>query len=119
MRIPGKRNWSRRACASAPPPVDPPPVIISAPVPSATLAPVAGSDLDLQVFLAIGFATTENYDRALSYTRSVLEADPDRFGAMGLEARIYQALGDYPRSVERALDSLHRAESRLEVAEKK
>lgn len=66
----------------------------------------AAKNPDLAMFVATGLATMGEFARALEHTRRVRRADPDRYQAMALEARIHQAEGRHRECVESALDSL-------------
>ncbi|SPE42120.1 Type I phosphodiesterase/nucleotide pyrophosphatase [Candidatus Sulfopaludibacter sp. SbA3] len=70
------------------------------------MEPAASGNPDFAMFLAAGYATVEAYSHALDHVRSVRMADPERYPAMALEARIHQAEGRHRECVECALDSL-------------
>jgi predicted AlkP superfamily phosphohydrolase/phosphomutase/tetratricopeptide (TPR) repeat protein len=71
-----------------------------------TLARGAGRDLGWASFLAEGFAALGDFDRALTFTRRLLRADPENAAALALNAKIYQAQGKHEHAVRRAIESL-------------
>lgn len=67
---------------------------------------VLGKNLSSALFLAEGFGTIGDGDRALRYTRRLLRADPENVQALALEARLHQSAGRHEEAVSRAIDSL-------------
>jgi predicted AlkP superfamily phosphohydrolase/phosphomutase/tetratricopeptide (TPR) repeat protein len=70
------------------------------------LALAAGRKSQLALFLAEGFASLDEHERALEYVRRARRADPDDWRAMSLEARIHHAGGRYQQAVECGIESL-------------
>jgi Flp pilus assembly protein TadD len=60
----------------------------------------------LRLFLAQGFATLKEFDRAMEQLERVRRADPDNWEALGLEARIHFQARRYEQAVDRAVESL-------------
>jgi len=65
-----------------------------------------GRKSHLALFLAEGFASLDEHERALEYVRRARRADPDDWRAMNLEARIHHAGGWYQQAVECGIESL-------------
>jgi tetratricopeptide (TPR) repeat protein len=70
------------------------------------LAAAVGRKSQLALFLAEGFASLGDDERALEYIRRARRADPDDWRAMALEARIHYAAGRHQQAVEAAVESL-------------
>ena len=72
-----------------------------------TLARGAGRDLGWASFLAEGFAALGDFDRAFTFSRRLLRADPENAAALALNAaQIYQAQGKHEHAVRQAIESL-------------
>lgn len=70
------------------------------------LASRSGRSLGIALFLAEGFGSAGDTERAFAYTRKLLRADPEHVQAMALEARLHQAAGRHKQAVARAVESL-------------
>lgn len=70
------------------------------------LARATRNDLSVALFLAEGFDTAGDPERAMRYVRRVLRADPESAPALALQARLYQVAARHEEAVQSAVDSL-------------
>lgn len=72
----------------------------------AALERIEGDSADLQIARAVLLQSLERNDEALALVARVLEAEPDNYQALLLEAQVYQNTGDLPKAYARIEQAL-------------